>query len=156
MQERLAWDDLEIGKIISLRGTNNLTRPYAVCRTNLGARPFREYLLPITKTSLKEIVIPLALDVHALAHAAIGVEIVSANNEITFNHKLSLRDSFDGAVVVFALPSLIVSESGWRLRIFVRDTARPVYLYERRPTPYIARFLGEPMPLFDLVYLPSG
>lgn len=156
MQERFALDALEIGKIISLRGTTNLTRPYAVCRTNLGARPYREYPLPITKTSLKEIVIPLALDVHALAHAAIGVEIVSANNEITFNHKLSLRDSFDGAVVVFALPSLIVSESGWRLRIFVRDTVRAVYLYERRSTHYIARFLGEPMPLFDLVCVPNG
>jgi len=156
MRERLELDDPEIGKIISVRGTTNLTRPYAVCRTNLGARAYREYSLPITKTSLKEVVIPLAMDVHALAHAAIGVEIVSANNEITFNHKLSLRDSFDGAVVVFALPSLIVSESGWRLRIFVRDTARPVYLYERRPTPYIARLLGEPTPLFEVICVPGG
>ena len=97
---------------------------------DLNNVPYREYVIPFGVNRLASItaaVKPFLPD----SSGFFGVEVVSPDNKILAHVRQRLSTVSDSGLVTVTLPAALSGlDSGWSLRIFVRDAIAPVGLYE--------------------------
>jgi Methyltransferase domain len=130
-------------RLTALRGYTDRqfqsTRALVVFSENLNSVPYREYIIPFRLDRLASVSVAFRPLMPPSSGTA-GVEIVS-ESKILVHARLPLTSMVAGEPTEFRLPAPLTDlKKDWQLRIFVRDSAAPVALYElaqgslRQPT----------------------
>ncbi len=97
---------------------------------NLGAIPYREYVIPFGLATLELVSMAVRPFLHS-SNGTVGIEIVSNEDEVLSNIQLPLSQVKSEAPTDFVVfPPLVELRKNWKLRVFVQNTNIPVVVYE--------------------------
>lgn len=93
--------------------------------------PYHEYEISYRVASLKGISLAIRPFINA-DRGVVGVELVSASNDVLAHETVYLKDISSHVATKFTMTNgpLLNLESGWKLRVFVRDVDVPVSIFE--------------------------
>lgn len=106
------------------------SRARFVLGDDLGAMPYREYVIPFKINSLSQVSLAIS-PLLPTVQGTVGIEIVSSAQRVVAQISLPLSDVRPDAPTDFIMPTPLADLGElWSLRVFVRNVEVPIAIYE--------------------------